>query len=93
MAITLKRHRSGAETREPQTREAQTRVLETRPAGPAMVYERQVGAGLLGLTAVLVGAWGLICGYIGPYFGFRPIDDHVWTGSLQEGLLHAVLGA
>jgi hypothetical protein len=41
---------------------------------------------------VLVGAWGLICGYVGPYFGFRPMGYNAWSGSLQEGLLHAAPG-
>ena len=65
---------------------------DVRAAETPVVYERQVGASLMGLTAVLVGAWGLICGYIGPYFGFRPLDYNAWTGSLQEGLLHAAPG-
>lgn len=78
MAVILNRRRAGAANSNPEV---------------PITYERQVGAGLLGVTAVIVGAWGLICGYIGPYFGFRPLAYNAWTGSLQEGLLHAAPGA
>lgn len=62
---------------------------ETAP----VIYERQVGGALAGIAAIIVGAWGAICGYIGPYFGFRPVTYRAWTGSLQEGLLHVAPGA
>jgi hypothetical protein len=71
----------------------ETRDSEIGAGEAPVVYERQVGTALLGLTAVVVGAWGLICGYVGPYFGFRPLNFNPWIGSLQEGLLHAAPGA
>jgi hypothetical protein len=54
---------------------------------------RSPGVALAGLAAVVVGAWGAVCGYVGPYFGFRPLAVRTWVGSLQEGLLHLAPGA
>lgn len=65
-------------------------VVETVPA--RRVYARPTGAAITGLTALVVGAWGAVASYIGPYFGFRPVDDQVWVGSLQNGLLHLLPG-
>jgi hypothetical protein len=64
-------------------------------SGPAASRRpgRPPGVALAGLVAVVVGAWGAVCGYVGPYFGFRPLADRTWVGSLQEGLLHLAPGA
>ena len=74
------------------SRGARTRTASAEPVG-ARVYERPTGAAMTGLTAVIVGAWGALAGYIGPYFDFRPVDIHVWVGSWQNGLLHLLPGA
>lgn len=57
------------------------------------VYERPVGAAFTGLLAVIAGAWGALAGYIGPYFGFRPVASSTWATNLDNGLLHLLPGA
>jgi hypothetical protein len=57
------------------------------------VLERPVGVAFTGLLALIVGAWGAIDVYIGPYFGFRPVAGQAWVGNLQNGLLHLAPGA
>jgi hypothetical protein len=57
------------------------------------VYERPAGAALTGLMAVIVGAWGAVAGYVGPYFGFRPVAHATWVTNLDNGLLHLAPGA
>lgn len=69
-----------------------TRPTTTTGYGP-VAYERQVGTAVAGGLAVVAGVWGGICGYIGPYFGFRPLADTTWVATLQEGLLHVAPGA
>jgi hypothetical protein len=72
-----------------------TREPVARPAGYArrIPYGRPSGAAMTGLLAVIVGAWAAVAGYVGPYFGYRPVDTAVWVGSLREGLLHLLPGA
>jgi hypothetical protein len=96
MAITFMRRR-GAHTRTA----ADTVPPTDRPAGydrpvahdRPLRYHRPVGVAFTGLLAVLVGAWGAIAGYIGPYFQWHPVAAHVWTANLQNGLLHLLPGA
>ena len=57
------------------------------------IYERPVGAAFTGLLALLVGAWGALAGYIGPYFYFRPVAHDTWVTNLANGLLHLLPGA
>src|SRR5579884_1342299 len=81
-------------------RTRRARVDEPTPTAAAVdapivdrrVYARPVGAALAGALALIVGAWGAIAVYVGPYFGFRPVDEAAWTGSLQNGLLHLLPG-
>lgn len=81
MATTINRFR-GSHSR--------TAAVDT--AAPR-VYERPTGAALTGLAALIVGAWGALDGYVGPYFGFRPVANQVWVGNWQNGLLHLAPGA
>lgn len=74
------------------SRGARTRTTAAEPVG-ARIYERPVGAALTGLTALVVGAWGALAGYVGPYFAFRPVATNVWVGNWQNGLLHLAPGA
>src|SRR5579875_120798 len=74
------------------SRGARTSTSAVEPAA-ARVYERPVGAAFTGLAALIVGAWGALAGYIGPYFAFRPVATHVWAGNWQNGLLHLLPGA
>lgn len=62
-------------------------------ATEAGVRARPLGASLTGLGALLVGAWGAIAVYVGPYFGFRPTTAQTWDWNLQNGLLHLLPGA
>ncbi|HET6874181.1 MAG TPA: hypothetical protein VFH70_05345 [Acidimicrobiales bacterium] len=57
-----------------------------------MVHERLAGSAFTGLMALLVGAWGAICVYIGPYFDFRPVASDAWSATFQAGLLHLLPG-
>ncbi|HWE54243.1 MAG TPA: hypothetical protein VG435_01955 [Acidimicrobiales bacterium] len=52
-----------------------------------------MGASLTGLLAIIAGAWGAVAGYIGPYFGWHPVAQATWAGTLQNGLLHLAPGA
>lgn len=74
------------------SRRARSRQTAVATAG-VRVYERPVGAAFTGLAALIVGAWGALAGYIGPYFAFHPVDTHVWVASWQNGLLHLAPGA
>ncbi|HET6875584.1 MAG TPA: hypothetical protein VFH70_12435 [Acidimicrobiales bacterium] len=74
------------------SRGARTRTAAVDATAPR-VYERPTGAALTGLAAVVVGAWGALAGYIGPYFAFRPVATRVWVGNWQNGLLHLLPGA
>ncbi|MDE3203744.1 MAG: hypothetical protein KGQ66_05935 [Acidobacteriota bacterium] len=42
---------------------------------------------------MVVGAWAALAGYVGPYFGFRPVAHRVWVADLPNGLLHLLPGA
>lgn len=57
------------------------------------VLVRPAGAGVAATGAVLVGIWGAIAGYIGPYFGYRPVSATAWDWNAQNGLLHLAPGA
>jgi hypothetical protein len=52
-----------------------------------------IGASLAGTLSVLVGAWGAICVYVGPLFGYRPTSYNAWEWTTQNWLLHLVPGA
>ncbi|HET6964860.1 MAG TPA: hypothetical protein VFH58_08810 [Acidimicrobiales bacterium] len=88
MAITT-HHSRGTQTRTAAVDTTAPREYERAPR----VYERPTGAALTGLAAIIVGAWGALAGYVGPYFAFRPVAPHTWVGSWQNGLLHLLPGA
>jgi hypothetical protein len=52
-----------------------------------------LGASLAGTLAMLVGAWGAICVFVGPTFGYRPTSYNAWEWTTQNWLLHLVPGA
>jgi hypothetical protein len=64
----------------------------TAPTATPAIYERPVGAAFTGLLALVIGAWGAIAGYIGPYFDYRPVALQTWVASLPNGLLHLLRG-
>jgi hypothetical protein len=57
------------------------------------VAVRPIGAFEVGLLAALVGAWGAVCIFIGPYFGYYPTSQDTWAWTTQNWLLHLVPGA
>jgi hypothetical protein len=54
---------------------------------------RPLGASGVGLLSALVGAWGGICVFVGPYFGYRPTSATTWEWTTNNWLLHLVPGA
>lgn len=61
-------------------------------ATQARVITRPVGISMAATAALLIGVWGAIAGYIGPYFNFDPTATQVWDGNIQNGLLHLAPG-
>jgi hypothetical protein len=54
---------------------------------------RPLSAPGVGLLAALVGAWGGICVFVGPYFGYRPTSATTWQWTTNNWLLHLLPGA
>jgi hypothetical protein len=54
---------------------------------------RPLGAAEVGLLSALVGAWGGICVFVGPYFGYRPTSATTWQWTTNNWLLHLLPGA
>ena len=51
------------------------------------------GLGLLGLLAILIGAWGGVVPYLGPTFGFHSTAAGSWFWNWQHALLYLIPGA
>ncbi len=62
------------------------------PTG-AHVVVRPIGAAEVGFLAALVGAWGALSVFVGPYFGYRPTSPGTWAWTTQNWLLHLLPGA
>jgi hypothetical protein len=54
---------------------------------------RPLGAAGVGLLSALVGAWGAICVFVGPYFNYRPTSATTWQWTTNNWLLHLLPGA
>src|SRR5439155_22966028 len=54
---------------------------------------RPLGAAGVGLLSALVGAWGGICVFVGPYFNYRPTSATTWQWTTNNWLLHLLPGA
>src|ERR1700760_1763865 len=54
---------------------------------------RPLGAAWVGLLSALVGAWGALCVFIGPYFDYRPTSSTTWQWTTNNWLLHLLPGA
>ena len=54
---------------------------------------RPLGAAWVGLLSALVGAWGAICVFVGPYFDYRPTTATTWEWTTNNWLLHLLPGA
>ncbi|MGH9069750.1 MAG: hypothetical protein ACRDX8_00960 [Acidimicrobiales bacterium] len=64
-------------------------------AGAGTVRATSAGAGLalIGVLAVLEGAWGGIVPYVGPAFGFSSNGIGSFTWTLQHALIYLIPGA
>lgn len=71
----------------------QARHAETGAAADIRAVVAPLGASLAGTLAVLVGAWGAISVFVGPYFGYHPTTDSTWSWTTQNWLLHLIPGA
>ena len=60
--------------------------------GPRRRVARTRGAGS-GILLVLLGAWGALIAFIGPYFNFSFAPDKAWTWSQARGWLEVLPGA
>jgi hypothetical protein len=47
----------------------------------------------VGVLAALVGAWGALSVFVGPYFGYEPTSTSTWDWTTQNWLLHLLPGA
>jgi|ERR1700694_2660614 len=64
-----------------------TTVATSRPR--KSLFDR----GVLGLLAILIGAWAGIVAYVGPSFGYSADGSGSWEWTLQHTVLHLVPGA
>lgn len=64
---------------------------ESNPPG-RLRMPRSRGA-VTGLILVLLGAWGALIPFVGPYFHFAYTPDHVWTWNAARGWLEVLPGA
>jgi hypothetical protein len=63
-----------------------------RVAGPRRKVARTRGAAS-GVLLVLLGAWGALIPFVGPYFNFSFTPDKAWTWSAARGWLEVLPGA
>ena len=52
-----------------------------------------VGLGMVGLTTVVISAWGAIIPYVGPTFGYSADGSSAWEWNLTHSVLALVPGA
>ena len=76
----------------PQHRQFVHRSEVVTPSGVRATV-RPLGAAGVGLLSALVGAWGAICVFVGPYFGYRPTSATTWQWTTNNWLLHLLPGA
>lgn len=69
-----------------------TVVRETRPRGGAMYVVRSRGM-LSGLLLVLLGIWGALIPFIGPYFSYAYTPDRAWAWTWGRFWLEVLPGA
>jgi hypothetical protein len=63
-----------------------------RVAGPRRKVARSRGAAS-GVLLVLLGAWGALIPFVGPYFNFSFTPDKAWTWTAARGWLEVLPGA
>lgn len=69
-----------------------TVVRDTRPRGGAMYVARSRGM-LSGLLLVLLGIWGAIIPFVGPYFSYAYTPDRAWAWTWGRFWLEVLPGA
>jgi hypothetical protein len=69
-----------------------TVVRDTRPRGGAMYVTRSRGM-LSGLLLVLLGIWGAIIPFVGPYFSYAYTPDRAWAWTWGRLWLEVLPGA
>ncbi len=63
-----------------------------RPRGGRMQMPRSRGA-LSGFLLILLGAWGALIPFVGPYFNFAFTPNQEWFWTIQRGWLEVLPGA
>ena len=63
-----------------------------RPRGGRMTMPRSRGA-MSGFLLILLGAWGALIPFVGPYFNFAFTPDQEWFWTIQRGWLEVLPGA
>jgi hypothetical protein len=70
----------------------ETEVRETRPRGGVMYVARSRGM-LSGLLLVLLGIWGALIPFVGPYFNYAYTPDRAWAWTMGRLWLEILPGA
>jgi hypothetical protein len=78
---------------QPQYRHEWVRRSEVVTPSGTRATVRPLGAAGVGLISALLGAWGALCVFIGPYFGYRPTSATTWQWTTNNWLLHLLPGA
>ncbi len=76
----------GGESREPVT----GTVHDVRPPG-RMWVPRSRGA-VSGMLLIVLGLWGVLIPFVGPYFSFSFVPDQAWTWTSGRGWLEVLTG-
>jgi len=63
------------------------------PRAGTRAFVRPIGVAGIGLLTVIFAAWGGICVFVGPLFGYTPTSTQAWQWTMQNWLLHLVPGA
>lgn len=63
------------------------------PRAGTRAFVRPIGVTGIGFLTVVFAAWGGICVFVGPEFGYKPTSAQSWQWTEQNWLLHLVPGA
>src|SRR5215208_615023 len=76
----------------PRTEEETMTDTRVRPRGGRLQMPRSRGA-MSGFLLLLLGIWGALIPFVGPYFNFAFTPDHEWTWTTARGWLEVLPGA
>lgn len=65
----------------------------TTTAAPPRWHARRTRGALSGLGLMLLGAWGAVIPFVGPYFSYGYTPDSTWTWTAGRGYLEVAPGA